>query len=82
MNLEFINDEVTTSPNTNQCLSKLSDVEFDKSINEFMNRLLRIETEKSQVKLMPNIQEDWVSAIRTHLQTKPRAATVPADAPK
>lgn len=57
----------------------MSEVEFDKSIGEFMNRLQRIETEKLQVKLIPNLQEDWLKRIRNDLNNKSRATQVAED---
>lgn len=54
VNLEF--DDGST-----QCISKLSDQEFDKNINLFAQRLERIKA--GQKKLIPNLKIGWIEKI-------------------
>jgi hypothetical protein len=56
VNLEF--DDGST-----QCISKLSDQEFDRKICLFAQRLERIEPFKN--KMIPNLKLDWIEKIRT-----------------
>ena len=56
INLEF--DDGST-----QCISKLSDQEFDKKIGLFAQRLERIEAGKN--KMIPNLRIGWIEKIRT-----------------
>ena len=59
-NLE-VKEEITPLSSDTTCLSKLSDTEFDKSINEFAQRLMKIEYEndeiskKNYIKMLPNL---------------------------
>lgn len=56
VNLEF--DDGST-----QCISKLSDQEFDKKIGLFAQRLEKIEANKN--KMIPNLNIGWIEKIRT-----------------
>lgn len=64
VNLEYV-DEGST-----QCISKLSEEEFDKNFNQYAQRLEKIEQESMeylknrQLKLIPNLRMGWIEQIR------------------
>lgn len=66
LNLDAVAESPEPTAITQACLSRLSDQEFDKSINEFEQRLMKIEREsqqlmgRNQCKLMPNLHEEWL----------------------
>jgi len=71
VNLQVVDDAEPTEKG--QCLSKLSDSEFDKSMQDFIQRLEKIEQENSLIlsknlmKLVPNLQQDWLTHLRSNL---------------
>lgn len=75
INLEVVGDSCPPEQLTN-CLTRLSDQDFDKQINEFARRLHRIELGSSEVgskhhpKLIPNLKPDWLQRLKSDLECK------------
>jgi hypothetical protein len=76
VNLEYI-DEGST-----QCISKLSEEEFDKNFNQYALRLEMIEKESmeylknKQLKLIPNLRMGWIEQIREDFNQISNTATL------